>query len=154
MFKRILVAIGGDDASMAPVVVASRLARQFGAKLTMVSVKQSTSEALGEPYYTDRQSERLGETQSVLVTAERLVREDGLNDVETEWIEGRPAQRVVQIAEERGFDLLVVGTRRRGRVKSALLGSVSSEIAAHSRVPVLVVPDPQVDMETAQREES
>jgi nucleotide-binding universal stress UspA family protein len=154
MFKRILVAVGGDDASMAPAIVAGRLAAEFGARLTMVSVKQSTSETLGEPYYTDRQSERLGETQSVLVSAERLVRQNGLNDVETEWIEGRPAQRVVQIAEERGFDLLVVGTRRRGRVKSALLGSVSSEIAAHSHVPVLVVPDTTLGPVTADDEGS
>jgi len=141
MFKRILVAIGGDDASMAPALVAGRLAGELHAQATVVSVKRVTSETLGEPYYSDRQMQRTGESQSVLAAAEQLMRTAGAAQVDSEWIEGRPADRIVELARDRGYDLLVVGSRGRGRMQSALLGSVSAEVAAHSSVPVLIVPE-------------
>jgi len=39
-----------------------------------------------------------------------------------------------------GLDLLVCGTRGRGRATAAIFGSVSTQLAAHARCPVLVVP--------------
>ena len=141
MFKRILVAVGGDDASMAPALVAGKLACELAAQATVVSVKRSTSETLGDPYYSDRQVQRTGEAQSVLVHAEQIMRNAGATKVDSEWIEGRPADRIVELARDRGYDLLVLGTRGRGRMHSAILGSVSAEVAAHSGVPVLIVPE-------------
>lgn len=45
----------------------------------------------------------------------------------------------VLVAAARGADVLVVGSRGRGRVASALLGSVATECMRHSTVPVVVV---------------
>jgi len=142
MFKRILVAVGGEDPSLEPARVGGRLAAQSGARLMIVSVVRPVAESIGEPYYGHAQAEHLDQTQSVLDVAERLAVAEGANDVQTQWLEGRAAQRIRELVRDEGYDLLILGTRRRGRIQSAILGSVSAEVAAHSSVPVMVVPEP------------
>ena len=51
--------------------------------------------------------------------------------------EGDPAQ--VLIEESREADMLVVGSRGRGSLAGALLGSVSQNCASHAQCPVTVV---------------
>ena len=53
-------------------------------------------------------------------------------------VDGDPAQALVAQTEE--MDLLVLGSRGYGPVRSVLLGSVSSHVVEHSSCPVLVVP--------------
>ena len=40
------------------------------------------------------------------------------------------------------FDLLVVGSGGHGRLVGALLGSISAHLAHHSRIPLVIVPNP------------
>ena len=58
-----------------------------------------------------------------------------------EWLAGQPAETIVETARAGDYDLVVVGTHGRGRLGAALLGSVSSAVAAHAGRPVLVVGD-------------
>ena len=53
---------------------------------------------------------------------------------------GDPARRIAAVAEERGADLIVVGTRGDSAAPDAVLGSVSRRLAADAPCPVLVVP--------------
>jgi nucleotide-binding universal stress UspA family protein len=46
----------------------------------------------------------------------------------------------VLVGASHDADLLVVGTRGRGSVRSVILGSVSAHVASHSHCPVVVVP--------------
>ncbi len=55
-------------------------------------------------------------------------------------IEHRPAQALIEAAE--GADLLVVGSRGHNKVMDLLLGSVSTDVAHHSPVPVVIVRTP------------
>jgi nucleotide-binding universal stress UspA family protein len=63
-------------------------------------------------------------------------------DVATTWeaIEGNPARALLTASED--ADLLVVGSRGHGAFVGALLGSVSHQVVAHARCPVVVVPTP------------
>jgi nucleotide-binding universal stress UspA family protein len=54
-------------------------------------------------------------------------------------IGGPPAQGILSVAEDIGADLVVTGSRRRGPITRAILGSVSSEILHGARADVLVV---------------
>ena len=142
MFHKILVAVGGDGASLEPARVAGRMAAECGAPLTIITVQRPVSEMLGEPYYGERQSQHTGGTSRLLDKARALAVAEGAPTIEMEWIEGPVADRISHYAEHGGFDLVVMGSRRRGRLQSALLGSVSATVAAHSSVPVMIAPEP------------
>src|SRR5215208_6955517 len=53
--------------------------------------------------------------------------------------EHHPSDDVVRVAEEIGAGLIVVGSRGRGGVRRALMGSVSDSVVRHAHCPVLVV---------------
>jgi nucleotide-binding universal stress UspA family protein len=72
---------------------------------------------------------------------EALVEELQLDPLPTQRVEmGEPAHVLVDVAEVEGAELMVVGTRGRGKVASAFLGSISSAAVSLSSCPVLVVP--------------
>lgn len=58
--------------------------------------------------------------------------------VEPHVIVGRAATIIVEHAEQLGADLIVLGHRGLGPIRSMLLGSVSAEVADHAHCPVLV----------------
>jgi nucleotide-binding universal stress UspA family protein len=57
--------------------------------------------------------------------------------IEQVLVEGAPARALMRASED--ADLLVVGSRGLGGFKRLLLGSVSSQVAHHSRCPVVIV---------------
>jgi nucleotide-binding universal stress UspA family protein len=63
---------------------------------------------------------------------------DGLT-IERRIETGEPGLAVVAAAEELGVDVIVIGSRGRGAIKRALLGSVSTHVVHHAPCPVLVV---------------
>ncbi|CAN5773127.1 hypothetical protein BH24CHL6_BH24CHL6_14290 [soil metagenome] len=70
---------------------------------------------------------------------------EGAAQPELSTLEGDPAERVSSLARDGGFGLVIMGTHRRGLLGAALLGSVSGGVAARAGVPVMVVPEQQVD---------
>lgn len=57
---------------------------------------------------------------------------------------GRPADVIANAATELGADLVVMGSRGRGALKSMLLGSVATEVAMHAPCAVLVARAPRI----------
>jgi nucleotide-binding universal stress UspA family protein len=53
--------------------------------------------------------------------------------------QGRPDREVVDLAEGIDAGLVVMGSRGLGRIRRALLGSVSESVVRHAHCPVLVV---------------
>jgi len=53
--------------------------------------------------------------------------------------DGPPGSAICDVAKERGADVIVVGSRGRGAIKRALLGSVSAHVVHNAPCPVLVV---------------
>ncbi len=51
---------------------------------------------------------------------------------------GDPADEILGEAKKGGYDLIVVGSRKRGVIARALLGSVSAELIGHAPCPVLI----------------
>lgn len=53
-------------------------------------------------------------------------------------VRGEPAEAILQVAEEEGVDLIVMGRRGLGGLKGLLVGSVSERVARHATVPVFL----------------
>jgi nucleotide-binding universal stress UspA family protein len=64
----------------------------------------------------------------------------GDESVEIGLVEGSPAAAIIEAADQAGADLVVVGSRGRGSLRAAVLGSVSRDLTAQARCPVVVVP--------------
>ena len=69
-------------------------------------------------------------------------------DIETELIPGQPAQVLTTVAETRGADEIIVGTRGFGRMR-ALLGSVAHELIHLAPCPVTLIPERMVEAQAA-----
>ena len=66
-------------------------------------------------------------------------------EIERRVVEG--AAGAVLVAESRGADLLVVGSRGQARLAGLLLGSVSQQCAHHAACPVVIVRTPSATSE-------
>ena len=140
-FNNILVAVDGSDHAFDAVRVASRLATALSARLTLMTVYHAPSDALGEPNYSHALGQALGEAQRILEEAKAVAVNAGAPEPRVEWMAGVPAETIVQTVRAGDYDLVVVGTHGRGRLGTALMGSVSSAVTAHAGRPVLVVGD-------------
>ena len=139
LFGRILVAVDGSSHGLEAARVAARLAQALGGRLTLLTVYHGPSVALGEPNYSSALGHALDEARHIVGVARDVVLAAGGPEPDTEWLDGSPADTIVRAAHDGGYDLVVMGTRGRGRVEAALLGSVSSAVAAGASRPVLVV---------------
>jgi len=75
----------------------------------------------------------------VLETEVEKVREEGGTVTRTHLRMGKAAAEIVELAEELGAGLVVVGSRGLGGIRRALMGSVSDSVVRHAHCPVLVV---------------
>lgn len=142
MFQRILIAWDGSEVALRAFDVAIDLTRRFEGELTAVSIAHSPAHAETEADRDESsQAARryLGSTfGEVRDRAERA----GL-DVEQEVIEGEDAtEALVTHAHEHGFDLLVCGHHHERRMGRLLLRGVPESLVERSRVPLLIVTEP------------
>jgi len=72
--------------------------------------------------------------------AREHARRIGASAIELESRTGDPAQTIIDIAEKKDMDAIVVGKRGAGRVVGLLVGSVSQKIVSLAQRPVIVVP--------------
>jgi nucleotide-binding universal stress UspA family protein len=137
--RAIVCAVDESDATDDVVRVAQRLATALDSRLVLVHVAPPT-EAPGVSAALAGQErlreEELADARALLHdVAERL----DAGDAEQRAELGSPADRPVAIADAESAALLVIGSRGRGDVKSALLGSVSHGVASKATCPVVIV---------------
>jgi nucleotide-binding universal stress UspA family protein len=142
---KILLATDGSEEAKLAATTAVDLANCTGSELHLATVCREYHPAYYEvppPVYLERQAlEKLArEAQGILDEAARWVEEAGGKVAKTHLrIGGRRDQEIVDLAEEIGVGLIVMGSRGLGGIKRALLGSVSDSVVRHAHCPVLVV---------------
>ena len=130
--KKILLAYDGGEPARRALETAGELARAFHAPLSVVSVvSEGAGRLAGDP--REDASAHARELQE----AKRLLAEMGL-EVELLEPSGDPARRIAQIAEEGGFDTIVLGSGGRVPIGEAPRGRVSRHLVDHAIATVVV----------------
>ena len=135
---RIVVGIDGSPGSRDALRWAIAEARLRGASVDLVTAYSMSYVAMNpELAYLEASSEAL--VTRVKEMQARVIAEEGASDVTIvpQVVPGPAAAALARAAG--GADLLVVGSRGRGRVRDLLLGSVSSYVTHHAPCPVVVV---------------
>jgi nucleotide-binding universal stress UspA family protein len=143
---RVVVGVDGSAGSRAALVEAWRTAVRRGADLDVVSVLPPPHQWSRPAPEVQRQDEVLADTEMrVRVLVDEVAAEVGTGPgrVRVRAVPGSPAGVLVGAAE--GAEVLVVGSRGRGAVRSAVLGSVALHCVAQARCPVEVVPERSVE---------
>jgi len=66
--------------------------------------------------------------QRLMESAQRRARDHGARKIQTVLEDGEPAETIVRVAQERGADMIVMGSRGLGGAKGLLMGSVSHKV--------------------------
>lgn len=148
MFRSILVAVDGSAHASEALREAADLAERNNAKLTVMTAIPDPStwllagsgylggvnfEALAEE--TDREYSKLLD-EAVATLPENL-------SVTKVLSRGRAAECILNQLEQADHDLVVMGSRGRGEMRSLLLGSVSHQVLNASPAAVLIVHAPE-----------
>jgi len=126
--SRILVATDGSRLGDAAAFSAVRLAQVCRLPLTAVSV-----------IAPDHQDEPRREAQAALERVEVAAREAGLEIEIRAEVGRRPDEVILEVAQDCGADLLVLGSHGRTGLSRLLMGSVSERVLGQAQCPVLVV---------------
>lgn len=143
---KILIAVDGSALSLDAVHHVLRLV-QDGLRVSVVLANVQEPASLYElvvsrdPDLIAAASVEAGE--HLMASARALLQAAGLG-CDTAVGVGDPAHVLVDIIESSGCDMVVIGARGQGAISSALLGSVSQELAHASPVPVTIVKHPEV----------
>ena len=143
---KILIAIDGSELALDAVAHALQLVR-CGLKAQFVLANVQESATLYE-LVTSRDPEQIAAAaveagEHLMAPAKAQLEAAGLS-VETMVGIGDPAHVLVDLIEEAGAELALIGARGQGAVTSALLGSVSQELVHLSPVPVTIVKHPEL----------
>jgi nucleotide-binding universal stress UspA family protein len=77
--------------------------------------------------------------QSVLNKAKELAEKDGVACRTLHVRDRHPAEGILAAAQEKGCDLIVMGSHGRRGLSRMVLGSKANEVMTHSTIPVLIV---------------
>ncbi len=139
MFNHILLGVDGSEHALRAAQTAADLARNMKSEtLRIVVAYDSVPPYLGEPNMQTAISARMKEAEKVLQKAMEVVGEIP-GEIHTETLEGPPAEAILDVANTRKCDLIVMGSRGLGRLTGLLIGSQSQKVVQHAPCPVLIV---------------
>ena len=144
MFRSMVVGTDGSDTATQAVRQAIELARSVGARIDLVSAYEPVSDArLREESMVVPKDLHwmINPREDVLATLEEAAAEIRAGGVEVEMFarQGDPADAILDVAEERDSDLIVVGNKGMTGAKRFLLGSVPNKVSHHAPCSVLII---------------
>jgi nucleotide-binding universal stress UspA family protein len=140
MFKKILVPLDGSEIAAKILPKVAELGKTFKAKVTLfhacyAGVGALTGEATpGTIKAAAAQEAKFCNT--FLAKSAQDLKGQGL-DVDFACMDGHPAQQIIAYAQDKGYDLIALGTHGAGEV-AWYMGHVADRVAAHATVPVLL----------------
>jgi nucleotide-binding universal stress UspA family protein len=144
MFKSMVVGTDGSDTAKEAVRQAADLAKQIGAKVHLVSAYEPVPEGRLREERSDVPDDLAWmvnpreDVSATLSDAAGDLEDEGV-EVQTHAREGDPADAILDVAEEEGADLIVVGNKGMTGAKRFLLGSVPNKVSHHAPCSVMII---------------
>lgn len=150
MFKRVVVALDGSEIAERLVALMEELGRT-GSEIVLVQATVPVEEVIARTTPAGAMAgggtvDAYELTEQEAAEAERYLSDiaDRLRArkvrVETVHEQGKPAEVILRVAQERGADLIAMTTHGRGGISRLVFGSVTEEVLRHTAIPVLVMP--------------
>jgi nucleotide-binding universal stress UspA family protein len=134
---RILLATDGSAEAQLAATTAADLASRTGSELHVVHVGELRPTFLAQTELEPAQLER--EARELLDEQVRRVEGAGGTVEEAHLRLGRADEEIVDLTHSIGAGLIVMGSRGHGRIRRALMGSVSDSVVRHAPCPVTIV---------------
>ncbi|WP_315918624.1 universal stress protein [Mesorhizobium sp. SP-1A] len=148
MYKHILVPTDGSETAWRGVEEGLRLAKALGSKVTAVTATEpfpASGLALGAgwvPTQDDMDYYNTAHKQAamdILQAVKASAQETGVDAAIVYVPYSRPSDAIVETAQQRGCDVIVIASHGRRGINKLLLGSQATEVLARARMPVLIV---------------
>ena len=144
MYDTIVIGTDGSETAKEAVRQATELAKTLGSSIHLVSayepvpegrLRQERQEVPDDLQWMVNPKEDVNTT---LEETGKQLEEDGVK-VETYAREGDPADAILDVAEEVGADLIVVGNKGMTGARRFLLGSVPNKVSHHAPCSVMII---------------
>jgi len=147
MFKRIIVPLDGSSRAEQALPVAARIARASGGSLHLLQVISPVVDYGGltpVPMLTEQSTRaEMAQSTGYLTSFATLPMLEGIQ-ITSEAVFGAPARQILEVAESRGTNLIVLCSHGRTGFTRWALGSVAHQLVHHSSIPTLVLREHEV----------
>jgi nucleotide-binding universal stress UspA family protein len=134
---RVLLATDGSPDAMLAAQSAVELCERTGSELHVVHVGEYLPTFYAQ---TEEEPAQLrAEAQRLLDEQTERIRAAGGQVTQAHLRLGRPAEQIVNLSEELGIGVIVIGSRGLSALRRVLMGSVSDTVVRHAHCPVFVV---------------
>jgi nucleotide-binding universal stress UspA family protein len=136
MISRILVAVDGSQHADKALEYASNLARKTGARLSIVHVAEEFKN-IGYSITKELEQRNRAMLQKYQSRAKKLVKRKNVNTIE---VKGNDiGEEILDTADKKKVDTIVLGSRGIRENKEFLLGTVSYKVSHYAKCPVIIV---------------
>jgi nucleotide-binding universal stress UspA family protein len=135
-WKNVVVATDGSKFGDAAVKRAVNFAKTHGGSLTAVTVVDVTEEFYAQvPEAVAKAEEK---AKGMLEEVKKKAEAEGLS-IETHVLEGDAHKKIVELADEKKADVIIVGSHGRKGIKKVIMGSVAEKVIGLAACPVMVI---------------
>jgi nucleotide-binding universal stress UspA family protein len=146
MFTHILCPTDLKERALLALKKAVQIAHQFNSKITMLNVQDEfMNKQEREMLRVSFESMKYKYSQVAIESREQMrahIRNLHAEDIKVDYKlrEGKPAKKIVKVAEKLGVDLIVMATDGRDNIKDFVTGTITEHVINHAPCPVLVIP--------------
>jgi nucleotide-binding universal stress UspA family protein len=135
-WQKILCATDGSDYGKLVAERATAIAKTHGAELSILSANDLPLEYCAEA--PEVAADLLNKARGHVEEARTRIEKEGL-EVECFVREGEAYKAIIELANEKQVQMIIVGSHGKGGLKRLLMGSVAERVLSHAHCPVLVV---------------
>lgn len=147
MYHHIMLPVDGAELSQKAVSECLTFARSIGAKVTAIHVVPHVNLHVPVGFTSDlvkdleqqREEEYRKAAQKMLADLEASARSNGVECENVVVVGDSPYEEIIDNAEKRGCDLIMMASHGRRGLDAVLLGSETVKVLTHTKIPVLVV---------------